>query len=108
MTKFHLDFLIDAFYQIGHVLLEVAGTLGVVDLEARQVAGVTVITHNLARTIDDRYAQVHHLWYAHGFQCHFNADAVGVTNGDADFESVAVIVFAHYLINILLMSFLCD
>ena len=94
---------LDALYQIRHVVLESFGALGVVELEPGQVAGIAVITHNFARTVNDGNAQVHHFRHANGLQCDLYSDAVSVTDSNAHLQLFIVVVFTHSLIMMSIM-----
>ena len=70
-----------------------------VELKSRHVARVAVVADHLAGAVNHRNAQVHHLRSGNGFNGNFDADSVGVADGDADFQSL-IIVFAHLVLSI--------
>ena len=107
LAQLDLDLRVDAFHEIGHVVLQVLGALGVVDLETGQVARVAVIAHDLARTIDDGGAHVHHFGNTDGLQDDLDADAVGITDGDAHVEFFMIFTHVVYRVFLTLLNTNC-
>ena len=83
-AQLNLDVLVDHLDQVGHGLLDVVGSLGVVDLIGLHLDGLAVIGHDLARPVDDGRAQLEHILIGQGLEYHLIAYAIGIALRDTN------------------------